>query len=179
MHRTGVELATSRSQVRRPDHYTTEPYVSAYYIPQPPTESVGAVNTDVYLGQVNGQRPCNCAALWPLMPGSSVCRKLWLCWCSVCLLAMGAGADMTDRAKFEVCEAGCPAPRWLMFGKTPYWDCSGVVSLVNCSWAGTPTTIFIGATDCPRPTRYIHQIRESPPPLRGGDITAFWTRKGP
>jgi len=25
MHRPGVELATSRSQVRRPNHYTTEP----------------------------------------------------------------------------------------------------------------------------------------------------------
>jgi len=28
MHRPGVELATSRSQVRRPNHYTTEPHAA-------------------------------------------------------------------------------------------------------------------------------------------------------
>jgi len=38
MHRPGVELATSRSQVRRPNHYTTEP--------EKVTRQLKAVNAD-------------------------------------------------------------------------------------------------------------------------------------
>ena len=37
MHRPGVELATSRSQVRRPNHYTTEPPLTMFRVARIPT----------------------------------------------------------------------------------------------------------------------------------------------